>query len=148
MPPRLRELPALPGADRERTFTMGMDPETGTMLINGKAFDPNRVDTQARLGTTEIWTVTNTEPPIPHSLHCHLKPFRVLDRNGPAPTDESGLLDVVPIPPGQTVRLAVTFTDYPGQYVYHCPLRRPRPQRNDGRPATRALTQPPFTLTW
>ncbi len=107
----------------QRDFTMGLDEATGKFVINGKPFDPNRVDVRTRLGTTEVWKITNTDTRlgIPHSLHCHLVQFRVLDRDGKPPAPhESGLMDVVPIHPGESVRVAATLTDYPGRYVYHC----------------------------
>jgi FtsP/CotA-like multicopper oxidase with cupredoxin domain len=54
--------------------------------INGKEFDPNRIDIHPRLNLTEIWEVFAD---IPHPFHLHLAHFQVLSRNNqtPTPTD-------------------------------------------------------------
>ena len=44
--------------------------DNGQWVINGKTFDPNRIDAQPRVGDTEIWTLENKSrrlaPPDPH----------------------------------------------------------------------------------
>lgn len=127
VPGKLAAVPPLPKATVGRNFVLAQDWTRGA-LINGNVYDPNRVDVQTRLGTTEIWTITNADPAGPppnfhlnHSFHTHLADFRVLDRNGkpPAPT-ELGRKDVVRIPPGDTVRIAMTWSGYTGRFVFHC----------------------------
>ncbi len=125
LPAVLRALPALPPAtvQRDVTLSFDLDPDHTAGLINGKPYDPDRVDFTVRRGTTEIWQVNNgdVEVGIEHNFHMHLVQFRVLDRNGQPPTDgDRGLKDTVPIGPGESVRLQATFTDYLGEYVYHC----------------------------
>lgn len=44
-----------------------------TFVINGRGFDPNRIDTQVRLNTVEHWEIVNSHwmdhPfPCPHKL--------------------------------------------------------------------------------
>ncbi|MEO3930628.1 multicopper oxidase domain-containing protein [Micromonosporaceae bacterium B7E4] len=128
VPDRLAEIPPLPTATVERHFRLDFDATRSVHLINGQGYDPQRVDVRTRLGTTEIWTITNAEAAVPapnfhvsHNFHTHLAQFRVLDRDGvpPAP-GEAGLKDTVFVPPGSTVRIAMTWTGYSGQYVYHC----------------------------
>lgn len=54
------------------------------------------------------------------SGHIHLVPFRVLERNGkPVAPGERGLKDTVLIAPGDTVKIAISWTGYAGEYVYH-----------------------------
>ncbi|MEU5265877.1 multicopper oxidase domain-containing protein [Amycolatopsis sp. NPDC021455] len=123
VPARLRDLPAVPAAAVEREFSLYLDRTTGHHVINGLAFDPARIDITPKLGTTEIWKITNTDTQlqIPHSMHPHLVRFRVLDRAGvPAGPSEAGFKDTVSLAPGATVRIAVTFDAYAGKYVYHC----------------------------
>ncbi len=125
VPARLRTLPALPPATVHRDVTLSFDfsTEVPAAEINGKSYDPDRIDFTVKRGTTEIWNVTNgdTEFGIHHNFHLHLVQFRVLDRDGKPPTaDDAGRKDTVPIAPGETVRLEATFTDYLGEYVYHC----------------------------
>ena len=109
-----------------RTFTMNLDRAAGQMVINGKPFDPERIDITPKLGATEIWTVTNGEQadlPIPHVFHTHLVPFQILDRNGAPPAAiESGWKDSVTVQAGETVRLIMRFDGFPGRYLYHCHL--------------------------
>ncbi|GAA3002438.1 multicopper oxidase family protein [Kitasatospora sp. NPDC127116] len=127
VPAVLRPLPELPPATVHRELTLSFDLNgTPTGLVNGLPFDPDRVDQRVRRGATEIWTVTNGDSatkygPIQHSFHLHLAQFRVLDRDGrpPLPGD-AGLKDTVPLPPGTSVRVQATFTDYLGRYMYHC----------------------------
>jgi FtsP/CotA-like multicopper oxidase with cupredoxin domain len=125
VPAVLRPLPALATPTVTRQITLGLDPRDFTFKINGKTFDPERVDTTIKKGATEVWEVTNLDTAfgIPHNFHIHLVQFRVLTRNGqpPAPS-EAGWKDTVPLQPGETVRLQATFADYPGRYVYHCHL--------------------------
>jgi FtsP/CotA-like multicopper oxidase with cupredoxin domain len=124
VPDQLRALPAMPRASVERdialTFDVSGDP---TGLVNGRPFDPSRVDFQIKRGTTEIWKIYNGDGQFnaDHNFHMHLVQFRVLDRDGapPFPTD-AGLKDTVPIPPDTSVRVQATFTDYVGRYVFHC----------------------------
>ncbi|MFE0589148.1 multicopper oxidase family protein [Micromonospora echinospora] len=123
VPQRLRSLPPLPTPTVRRTIELRMDePGTGhRAYIDGKVFDPNRIDTTVAWGSTEEWTVTNGNVFMPHNFHMHLVQFRVLGRgDGPADPTESGLKDTVVVWPGQPVRLQATFDTWRGVYPYHC----------------------------
>jgi spore coat protein A len=125
VPARLRPLAAAPLAVVERDVQLGMlfDGTDAFGVIDGKTFDPNRVDMTIRRGDTEIWRVRNTDVEfgIPHTLHLHLVQFRILDRDGrPPAANEVGRKDTVLVNPGETVRLQATFTDYVGRYAFHC----------------------------
>ncbi|WFE59668.1 multicopper oxidase domain-containing protein [Micromonospora sp. WMMD712] len=127
VPDRLRELPPLGTPTVERTVEMKFDMSgrPPTAFIDGKVFDPNRVDIQVKRGTTEIWNIVNgdTDPyPFDHPFHLHLVHFQVLGRNGgpPAPED-TGLKDTVYVSPKGSVRFQVTFdAPFVGRYMYHC----------------------------
>jgi FtsP/CotA-like multicopper oxidase with cupredoxin domain len=125
VPGTLRPLPAFPPATADRVFAMKFDltgPEP-IGLVNGKTFDPDRVDVQVKRGSTEIWELRNddVELGIPHTFHVHFEQFRVLDRGGKPPSlDDAGRKDTVFLAPGEPVRIQVTFTDYLGKYLYHC----------------------------
>lgn len=125
VPSELRRLPELPGATVARSIELHMD-ETGLPTaqgyINGKVYDDTRVDTTITYGSTEIWTVTNTNHYAPHNFHIHLVQFRVLERNGQPVTSgpESGLKDTIHLMPKETVKLQATFTGFRGRYLYHC----------------------------
>lgn len=127
VPAELRTLPALPPATVQRSFDLFMDEahaEPEFSYINGKEYDPDRIDTTVEFGATEVWTVTNSNQFVPHNFHMHLVQFRVLERDGVAVTSgaESGLKDTVPLAPGETVKLQATFGGYRGVFLYHCHL--------------------------
>lgn len=124
LPDELRPLPPLPTATVHRDIALTFDVSgTPTGLVNGKPYDPNRVDFQVKRGSTEIWRIYNGDGQFnaDHNFHLHLEQFRVLDRDGnpPWPSD-AGRKDTVSIPPDTSVRIQTTFTDYVGKYVYHC----------------------------
>ncbi|MDP9863646.1 MULTISPECIES: multicopper oxidase family protein [Streptosporangium] len=127
VPAELVPLPALGAATVERQVSMSFDmsarPPVG--LVNGRPFDPDRVDLQVKQGATEIWEIVNADvTPIPfdHPFHMHLVQFQVLSRDGGPPLPEdAGLKDTVYLPPRGTVRIQMTFrTPYTGRYMYHC----------------------------
>ncbi len=101
----------------------GMMMGGGVFAINGKTMDMNRIDETVRIGTTEIWQVDNASM-MSHPFHVHDVQFRILDRNGVAPTPgETGLKDTVVISPRESVRLLLSFSDYADPdrpYMYHC----------------------------
>ena len=105
----------LPLANRRRiTFTM-----RGGFLIDGKPFDPERVDQVVTLNTVEEWEIVN-DSPLVHPFHIHINPFQITHRNG-TPVDEPSYQDTVSIPPlGGSVTLRTLFADFPGRSVYHC----------------------------
>jgi FtsP/CotA-like multicopper oxidase with cupredoxin domain len=118
LPASLRSIPKLTGAAITRDFTLSS--RLGLWVINNQTFDPNRVDVKPKLGTTEIWRVTNSSG-MAHPFHIHLVMFQVLDRDGTPPAKgEAGWKDTVRVDPGSTVRVIAKFTGYTGRYVYHC----------------------------
>lgn len=114
------------GGGRMGMGMMGRGMMGGRLTINGKNMDINRIDEKVKLGTTEIWEISNRSAmmmSLPHSMHLHDVQFQILDRNGtPPPAYEMGRKDTVLIPPGETVRIIARFKDYTGVYMYHCHL--------------------------
>lgn len=57
---------------RELTFKRGGAERDGMTLwtVNGKPFDPGRIDARLRLNTVERWKIS-TEI-VPHLIHIHL----------------------------------------------------------------------------
>jgi len=123
VPSRLGTLEGLADVspDRERGLSLemagGMGMGGGAFTIDGKAFDPERVDTSVRLGTVEDWVISNTSA-MDHPFHLHVWPFQVLDDGSGRPV--TGWKDTVNVPAGRTVRARVRFSDYAGRSVYHC----------------------------
>ncbi len=121
LPQRLRVASGLGRADGQRTLVlggMGMGMSAGQFTIDGKTFDPARIDTDTRLGTTEDWTIVNRSM-MDHPFHLHVWPFLVLTRTDGLPPDP-GWRDTVNVPAGGAVTIRLIFADYPGTTVYHC----------------------------
>ena len=87
--------------------------------IDGREFDPDRVDQTVRAAPIEEWTITNTSP-MDHPLHLHVWPMQ-------GSSSKAG--DPSTCRPGRTsstfrraasnvVRIA--FDDFTGRTVYHC----------------------------
>jgi FtsP/CotA-like multicopper oxidase with cupredoxin domain len=61
-----------------------------------------------------------------HPIHVHGTQFRVLSRSGAAANplaegiSDTQANDTVLVLPGETVRVQITFSRYPGLYLYHC----------------------------
>jgi FtsP/CotA-like multicopper oxidase with cupredoxin domain len=88
--------------------------------INGRTHDPNRIDVETKLGTTEIWEITSVG--MPHPFHVHGALFRILSLDDKPPPDHlAGWKDVVLVE--GAAELLVKFTkpatrEHP--FMYHC----------------------------
>lgn len=126
------DLPA-PGIDpgtNIRRFTLGMQMMRG-FTINGRRFEGVNVadDEIVQLGQTEIWEFVN-DTMMPHPMHIHGLQFAVVDRRQVGSNQgwhglsdglvDSGLHDTVLVMPGERLRIALTFKDFTGAYIYHC----------------------------
>lgn len=110
-----------PQTTRQFTFNHGMGGDMGmgmVFLINDKAFDHNRIDTQVQLNTVEDWEIINTGT-MAHPFHVHTNKFQVISRNG-QPALYAAWKDVVSVSPGESIRIRIPFRDYTGKTVYHC----------------------------
>jgi spore coat protein A len=107
--------PDAAGVTRRFRFIAGV--LGGMSTVNGKVFDPDRIDARPRLGSTEIWEISGDPA---HPIHLHLVHFRVLSRDGerPGPYD-AGWKDTVFLEGGK-VRVVARFDGYRGRYVFHC----------------------------
>jgi spore coat protein A len=120
VPAKLRPLPALdPVTAATRTFEFGQNRLTDQWTINGRGFDPERVDARPKLGTTETWTITNTSG-LAHVVHIHDVDQQLVSRDGkpPAPWElmkESWALGI-----GETITVRLKFTDNLGTFMLHC----------------------------
>ncbi|MFJ6416044.1 multicopper oxidase family protein [Paeniglutamicibacter sp. NPDC091659] len=118
-----RDLRAEPvAARRELVFAMGMGMRLGAGMmdftINGKSFDPARVDTTVSAGGVEEWTLRNTSL-MDHPVHLHVWPMQVIEQAG-LPVDIPRWQDVVNVPARSSVRVRIAFDDFTGKTVYHC----------------------------
>jgi FtsP/CotA-like multicopper oxidase with cupredoxin domain len=94
----------------------------GNFTINGRRWDPARVDDFPILNTTEEWTLFNSGGGWGHPVHIHLGRFRIIDIQGraPRPGEFQGFKDVVWLGPNQQVKLIHQFWNFTGRFVFHC----------------------------
>jgi spore coat protein A len=119
VPRRLRQREPLPDANARRRWELALG--SAAWHINGKGFDPNRVDVSPRLGSTEVWTFVNNSNRV-HPMHIHGFLFRVLERSSGAVSaaDRLGWKDTIGVLPNETVSVLAWFAPYSGKYVFHC----------------------------
>jgi FtsP/CotA-like multicopper oxidase with cupredoxin domain len=126
---KLAPLPPVPAhlpADRRREASEAVVTRSFELLdrdINGKRMDMNRIDEVVRVGTSEIWEVTNRNP-FPHNFHVHDVQFQVLTIDGAPPSPElAGRKDTIYLEPRRRYRLIMQFEDYTDDanpYMFHC----------------------------
>lgn len=134
LPDRLRELATVHVRPELVRRTLSLDMGTSMMRgssehggahaspfgINGKPFDPNRIDFEPRLGGDEIWDIAPQM--MSHPFHVHGAMFRILEIDGePPPAHLAGEKDTV-LATGPT-KLLVSFrqpatTEHP--FMFHC----------------------------
>jgi FtsP/CotA-like multicopper oxidase with cupredoxin domain len=131
LPQTLPESPLAPVGDDEitgtRTITFSaIEPEVPAAatyqefadLIDGRRFDPDRVDQSIRLGAVEEWTVVNDDS-SDHVFHIHTNPFQVVAVND-EPVSETLWRDTVIVPRKGSLTFRSRFLDFTGKTVLHC----------------------------
>lgn len=120
LPMLLKPTERLMGGGTEREFDLRFNLDNQRWEINGKVFDPNRIDVKPRLGETEVWIFRNSSSAT-HPMHVHLGRMQVLERSNLAllPSD-LGWKDTVRVDPSATVKVAVRFEGFTGRYMFHC----------------------------
>jgi spore coat protein A, manganese oxidase len=86
-------------------------------LINGKAFDPSRIDARPKLDSVELWHLHADRS---HPLHLHLAHFQVLSNAGTRRDSDGGWKDTINMNSGETASVLVRFSGHRGRYVFHC----------------------------
>ena len=117
IPTTLSTIAKLTNPVTTRTFTFD-----GMSRINGKEFDPNRIDFQVPFGQTERWTFA-TGGNAPHPVHIHGASFQVQSRRGGRGVLfpwERGWKDTVLLNDRETVDVLIRFDGYRGRYLIHC----------------------------
>src|SRR5699024_5159997 len=93
------------------------------VTINGKKFDPERIDFTQEQGETEAWEIYNKPDKMggmTHPFHIHRAQFKVLSRDGKKPPEnEQGWKDTISVEPDETVKVTVQFKEK-GVYMFHC----------------------------
>ncbi len=122
-------------------FDIGFSNGSLRFTMNGKTYDPARVDYTAVLGTTDEWRLTAGAGG--HLFHIHVNPFEIVDilnARGESIFDASGdctaaeiatgdrqyctmrgvFLDTVFVKSGYSVVMRTHYRDFTGEFVMHC----------------------------
>lgn len=91
-----------------------------TTLIDGKTFDPARIDQRVKLGAVEEWTIRNIHNHDDHVFHIHTNPFQVTEIDGQRPADLTWRDTVVVTRAGGSTVFRSRFLDYTGIFMLHC----------------------------
>ncbi len=127
VPERLTDdLPPLPEPTATRRFALGMGMGMGmggmrgmrgmAMTINGKPFDPDRIDFTAKRGAVERWRVESRM--MTHPFHAHGVTFRLPDPQRP---EETGWKDVAVVRGTRDLLVSIDAAaerDIP--FMFHC----------------------------
>ncbi|HVT21680.1 MAG TPA: multicopper oxidase domain-containing protein [Mycobacteriales bacterium] len=121
-------------------FGLAGDASTGTYwTINGKAYNPHRVEVEVPRGATRTWRLTNVSS-VTHYIHLHEEQWHTISRDGKKPPPwERGLKDTWRLDPGESVVVAARFTDYTGVFMIHCHMLD---HEDDGMMAQFAVVKP------
>lgn len=129
-------------AKQPTVFDVGVLNGALQFMIDGKTYDPSRVDYKAVLGSADEWQL-KASLAGGHVFHIHVNPFQVVDvRNasGASIYDSNGactaaeiatgdtqycslrgvFLDTLFIKAGYTVVTRTRYEDFTGEYVMHC----------------------------
>lgn len=120
VPGTLRPLPATgtPVVTRIWNFDRA-SASSDAWTINGKEFDPNRVDAQPMLGTTERWVFRNPTTQA-HLVHVHLGDQKGVSSNGQPPPAYERVKETWYVAPNDEVVVDIPFSDHVGKFVFHC----------------------------
>jgi suppressor of ftsI len=93
--------------------------QAGTVFfIDGRSYDPSKINFRARLGTVEQWTIVNHTEET-HPFHLHTYPMQLISDNG-VPAAFDGYQDEIVLPPHGYVVMRVGFSGFTGETVFHC----------------------------
>jgi hypothetical protein len=110
----------------------------GVFKINGKFYDPEKIDIAVPLNTAEEWTIENAQGGNTHPFHIHVNPFQMVGRTIDFEVDKPQSekmdpndpcnwmwMDTVALPLKTTtstgeIKIRTRFLVYQGEYVLHC----------------------------
>ena len=127
LPSMLRPLTdlGLPTTSKRLVFSSGMGMGMGggmmSFLIDGKSFDPTRVDLRSRRDEIEQWTIENRSS-MDHPFHLHGTQFQVVSRTRRGVTIAEPFVawrDTVNVAAFETVTFKVVQRHL-GKRMYHC----------------------------
>jgi suppressor of ftsI len=102
----------------EIVYTQDNTQDPPKFFINGRQFDPDRVDQVMHLNDVEQWTVRNKSNAW-HTFHLHINYVQLTKIDG-KPLKGVYNADNVETAPFSTVTLLTRPTQYTGKFVFHC----------------------------
>ena len=117
--PSAAELAALP----VRRFVFARS--GGMWAVNEQFFNMFEARATPRMGSAEIWELTNPDNGWQHPIHIHFEEGLILSKSVdgvpvPIPAHERGRKDVFVVGEGMTIRVLMRFRDFKGKYMMHC----------------------------
>ncbi len=94
----------------------------GPWEINGKTFNPSRVETTPALGSVVVWKISNNTS-VAHMMHPHHTDWYTVKRApgpGTVPPEENCLKETFFLDPFESITIAGKLSDYTGKFVMHC----------------------------
>jgi FtsP/CotA-like multicopper oxidase with cupredoxin domain len=120
IPKKLRTYNPIPAAAAVRTRTWDFNRDQGVWVLNGRTWNPNRMDAEVNLNDIEIWRFTHFNPTF-HTAHIHLVDAQLLSRNGQPPLPyERGWKDTFFLGPFEEISVITKFGPHLGKYMFHC----------------------------
>ena len=87
-------------------------------FIDGKTFDPERIDQRVPLGAVEEWTIVNKHT-HDHAFHIHTNDMEVTKVNGQT-LPEPIWMDTAIVPRNGSLTFRSRFEDFTGLFMLHC----------------------------
>ncbi len=104
-----------------RNWVLSFSPDSAPVfkaMINGKTFDPQRIDSRAKLGQVEEWTFIN-ETSEDHPIHLHTNDFQVVAVNGQRRRPAAPIDNTI-LPRNGSISVRFRPQTYTGLAVFHC----------------------------
>jgi spore coat protein A len=120
VPATLSSITRLDRSQSAGTFDIVFDSDRNDWTLNGKLYDPARIDVTSHLNTVYIWRLINRSRQM-HPFHKHLTQFNVLTLNGSnPPAIKNGWKDTIAVDSDATVEIIFKDETFSGIYVFHC----------------------------
>lgn len=129
LPPQFSDITGREVGNRKKTVLFSMDKGPGSppppkFFIDGKQYDPDRIDHLVVLNRAEEWSVENSST-VAHPFHIHINPFQIIAIDGQPLPQPWVWYDTIALPTGTTsapgsVTIRQRFLEFTGKYVLHC----------------------------
>mmetsp|Transcript_33295 Transcript_33295/g.80503 ORF Transcript_33295/g.80503 Transcript_33295/m.80503 type:complete len:233 (+) Transcript_33295:1836-2534(+) len=145
-------------ASENIVFSMGADRNKAPFtqyFVNGKPFDPDRLDFLAHPGETREYVLINGNHNV-HPFHIHVNRFQVIEMGTELSMEEYPVVksvldfepgmwrDTVAVPPNGRARIWVQYGNYTGKTLFHCHFLA---HEDTGMMSTLFIGAPDFTFS-